>query len=350
MTPTSWQLACPTPLPSDERIVLAHGEGGRLMRHLIERHILGALCNPWLAALGDAAQLELSAGRLAMTTDSFVVWPLFFPGGDIGTLAVNGTVNDLAVAGARPLYLTLGLIAAEGLPLAVLDRVLASVAAAARAAGVIIVAGDTKVVPHEACDGLFINTAGIGALVDPVPPGPTALRPGDVLLVSGPIARHGIAVLCAREQLELTPPPESDCTALVEAVDALRRSGVAVRAMRDCTRGGLAAVLHEWARSSGCTLVLEESAVPTTPDVQAVCEILGLEPWHVACEGVFAAAVAKECQEQALAALHRCAISSQAACVGRVVAGQGTPVILRRSLGNEQPLDEPWGSPLPRIC
>lgn len=350
MSGQSWMPACPAPLPSDERIVLAHGEGGRMMRRLIERHILAALNNPWLEKLGDAAYLDLAAGRVAMTTDSFVVWPLFFPGGDIGTLAVNGTVNDLAVAGAQPLYLTLSLIAAEGLPLAVLDRVLASVAAAARATGVVVVAGDTKVVPHEACDGLFINTAGIGLLAEPVPPGPTALRVGDALLVSGPIGRHGIAVLCAREELELTPPPESDCAPLAEAAAALRASGVPVRAMRDCTRGGLAAVLHEWARASGCTLVLEESAVPLTRDVEAACELLGLEPWHVACEGVLAAAVPAECCGQALAALHRCAISSQAACVGKVESQRGTPVILRRSLGNEQPLDEPWGSPLPRIC
>lgn len=346
----SWLPACPTPTMPDERLLLAHGEGGRLMRRLIERHILPPLKNPWLEALGDAALLESLSGRLAMTTDSFVVWPLFFPGGDIGSLAVNGTVNDLAVSGARPLFLTLSLIAAEGLPLAVLDRVLASVAAAARAAGVAVVAGDTKVVPHEACDGLFISTSGIGTLTEPLLPGPAALQPGDALLVSGPVGRHGIAVLCAREQLELAPPPESDCAALVEAASSLQQSAIGLRAMRDCTRGGLAAVMHEWARASGCTLLLEESALPVTPDVRAACELLGLEPWHVACEGVLAAAVPGEACQQALQALRRCAVSSQAACIGQVVARRSAPVVVRRALGNEQPLDEPWGSPLPRIC
>ncbi|MFO0899505.1 MAG: hydrogenase expression/formation protein HypE [Pirellulales bacterium] len=333
-----------------ERILLAHGEGGRLSRRLVEGVILPRLHNPVLAALGDAALLPVAQGRLAFTTDSFVISPLFFPGGDIGRLAVFGTANDLAMAGARPRWLTLSLIIEEGFALETLERVLDSAAQAAVEAGVQIVAGDTKVVPRGAADGLFINTAGVGELEEPVPPGPGSLQPGDELLVSGPLAEHGIAVLAAREQLSFEPPPQSDCAALFPAVAALQTAGVPVRALRDATRGGLAAVFHEWAEASGHTLLIEERRLPVGAAVRGACELLGLDPLHVASEGMFSLAVPAGAGQLALDALRTVPVSTQAAKVGEVVARRTTTVAVQRTLGGAQPLDDPLGAPLPRIC
>ncbi len=242
-----------------DRIGLAHGEGGWLSRRLLEVTILPRLQNALLNPLHDAAALPESSRRLAMTTDSFVVTPLFFPGGDIGQLAVYGTVNDLVVAGSCPRWLSLSLILEEGLELEVLERILDSVAHAAHVAGVSVIAGDTKVVPRGAADRIFITTTGIGEILEPAPVGPAGIRPGDALLVSGPIGQHGIAILAARENLGLSPPPQSDCRSLAPLATALRTVGVAVRAMRDATRGGLAAVLHEWASASGQTMRIEAS-------------------------------------------------------------------------------------------
>lgn len=349
-------VVCPLPTEdAGKRVTLAHGEGGRQMRQFIARHILPAFENDALARLGDAAVLkaaDVNAGdvRLAFTTDSYVVSPLFFPGGDIGRLAVLGTVNDLAVSGARPRWISLSLILEEGLPLATLDRVLASAAAAARDSGVQIVTGDTKVVPRGAADGLFINTAGIGTLEDPVLPGPAALAPGDVLLVSGPVGRHGIAVLAARESLFAPPLPESDCGELYSAVAALRLAGVPLKALRDATRGGAAAVLHEWAHASGHTLSVEEAAVPVTPQVRGACELLGLDPLFVANEGTLLAAVPAAVVDAALEALRSVPTAAGAAVIGAVRPRGPAAVTIRRGLRREAPLDEPWGAPLPRIC
>ena len=348
---SSSAASCPVPSATDgERILLAHGEGGRLTRRLIEQRILPQLNNDLLASLGDAARLPRADGELAFTTDSYVVSPLFFPGGDIGSLAVFGTANDLAVAGARPSWLSLSLIIEEGLPLEVLDRVLESIARAADRANLTVATGDTKVVPRGAADGLFINTAGIGQLIEPVPPGPDALTPGDELIVSGPIGRHGIAVLSAREKLALEPPPQSDSAPLIDAVGSLRRAGVAVRAMRDATRGGVAAVLHEWAAASGLTLSIDEHAVPVSDDVRGACELLGLDPLHVANEGTMVVAVAEGAAAAAVAALREVAETSAAATVGRVAKRGIAPVTALRTLGVEQPVDEPPGAPFPRIC
>lgn len=348
----TWQLHCPVPIAADaERVTLAHGEGGRLMRQLIRDRIITQLGSATLRTMDDAAQLAKVDGRLAATTDSFVVSPLFFPGGDIGSLAVFGTVNDLAVSGAQPLYLTLSLILEEGLPLELLDSVLESVAQAASTARVEIVAGDTKVVPRGAVDGLFINTTGIGALVEPVPPGPTGLREGDELIVSGSIGRHGIAVLCAREELGLEPPPASDCAPLVAACEVLReRLGSRLQAMRDATRGGVAAVLHEWAEASGLTMTIAEDGLPVTPDIRGACELLGLDPLHIANEGTMVVAVAPDGAEEAVAALRTLPQTSGAARMGSITARQIAPVTVRRLLGSQQPLDDPLGAPLPRIC
>jgi hydrogenase expression/formation protein HypE len=350
MNGPAWQLHCPVPLDeTGERIQLAHGEGARLTRRLIEEQILPRLGRARGGDLPDAAHLTLGDARIAVTTDSFVVSPLFFPGGDIGSLAVHGTVNDLAVSGAIPRWLTLSMILEEGLPLAILTRVLESAAEAARSCGVEIVAGDTKVVPRGAADGLFLTTTGIGELAEPVPPGPKAIQPGDVLLVSGPIGRHGIAVLCAREELAFDPLPRSDSAPLTEIVGALRTSaGTGIRAIRDATRGGVAAVLQEWSAACGLTFQLIESQLPVSDDVRGACEVLGLDPLHVACEGTLVAAVSPETAEHALLSVR--AHSPGAVLIGRSGPKSLSPVTIRRSLGREQPVDEPAGALLPRIC
>ncbi|HEX2475494.1 MAG TPA: hydrogenase expression/formation protein HypE, partial [Lacipirellulaceae bacterium] len=283
MATNTMSISCPvTDVTSTDRVMLAHGEGGRLARQLLQRRIMPALDNEFLRIAGDSAVLPKLRGSIAMTTDSFVVSPLFFPGGDIGSLAVYGTVNDLAVAGAQPLWISLALILEEGLDMAVLERVLVSVAESAKSAGVLVVAGDTKVVPRGAADQIFINTTGVGEFVATPPAGPRAIEVGDELIVTGPIARHGIAVMAAREGLAFDPPPRSDSAPLVDAVVAIQQAAIPFRALRDATRGGVGAVLHEWAEASGTTLIIEERLVPVTPDVRGACELLGLDPIHVA--------------------------------------------------------------------
>jgi hydrogenase expression/formation protein HypE len=333
-----------------DHITLAHGEGGWLSRQLIERVIAPPLANSILSSLHDAAILPASPHRLAFTTDSFVVTPLFFPGGDIGRLAVFGTVNDLLVSGARPLWLSLSLILEEGLELDILQRVLQSIADAAAITGVQVVAGDTKVVPRGAADKLFINTSGIGELLHRAPAGPASIEPGNVLIVTGPIGRHGIAILSARENLGLIPPPASDCGSLASLTEALRRAHIPVRAMRDATRGGIAAVLHEWANASGLTLAVEDARLPINDEVRGASELLGLDPVHIANEGTMLVAVPRGAEEAALHAMRQCPQGESAACIGEVTENRGTPVLIRRSLGREQPLDLPSSALLPRIC
>tara|TARA_R110002111_G_scaffold2705_5_gene18025 strand:- start:11242 stop:12318 length:1077 start_codon:yes stop_codon:yes gene_type:complete len=348
----AWQLNCPVSLPANaDCVTLAHGEGGRLSRKLVQERIVRVLKNEYLVALNDAAQLPEIRGPVALTTDSFVVSPLFFPGGDIGSLAVFGTVNDLAVSGARPLWLTLSLIMEEGLPLVILDRILESIAKAAEETNIKIVAGDTKVVPRGAADGLFINTAGVGELITPIPPGPASLQENDELIVSGPIGRHGIAVLAVREELGLEPVPLSDCGSLIRPVDRLREElGDQIRCLRDATRGGVAAVLHEWAEACELTLSIDERSLPVSPDVRGVCELLGLDPLHVANEGTMVVAVKQGAADAALKALHSLSETAGARLIGTVTPRGIAPVTVRRTLGREQPLDDPLGSPLPRIC
>jgi hydrogenase expression/formation protein HypE len=339
------------PLPDNgpsEQISLAHGEGGRLTRRLL-RDMLEPLQNEYLAHLPDGATLPAASGKLVFTTDSYVVTPLWFPGGDIGSLAVFGTVNDLAVSGARPRWLSLGLVLEEGFSTRELSQIIASIARAARVADVQIVTGDTKVVPRGAADRLFINTAGIGELVLPMP-GPSSLEEGDRLLVTGPIGQHGLAVLIAREELGLDPAPASDSASLWPAVDALRDAGIHVKTMRDATRGGVAAVLHEWADACSKTLTLEADSIPVSSTVRGACELLGLEPLHVACEGTMLVAVPGDEVTRALRTLRQVAVSEAAVEIGGVTATRGAPVAVRRSLGQLVPLDEPTGAPLPRIC
>lgn len=343
-------FSCPIPdAGGGDQITLAHGEGGRLMRRLIRDAVLSRIDNEYLAPLGDAAILPGCRGALAMTTDSFVVSPLFFPGGDIGSLAVYGTANDLAVSGARPRWISLALIIEEGLPLAVLRRVVESIARAADRVQARVVTGDTKVVPRGAADQLFINTAGVGEVFLSLP-GPGSLQPGDAILVSGPIGRHGIAVMASREGLAFEPPPTSDSGPLVDAVAALSQAGVPVRALRDATRGGLGAVLHEWARASNLTLCFDEGDVPVPPEVRGACELLGLDAVHVANEGTMVLAVPPQAATAALDALRQLPECAGAARIGHVQPRALAPVIVRRALGPEMPLDEPPGAPLPRIC
>lgn len=349
---SAWgRLACPVSVSDPEIVTLAHGEGARATRELIHREILSRFPAEELARLGDAAPLTAATSRLAMTSDSFVVSPLFFPGGDIGSLAVYGTVNDLAVAGAEPRWLSLALIIEEGLPLTDLRRILDSVAAAADHCGVRVVTGDTKVVPRGAADRLFINTAGVGEFLTDPPAGPSLLCPDDVLIVSGPIGCHGLAVLAAREELQLEPSPRSDSGPLHRAAAQLRATaGASVRAMRDATRGGLSAVLHEWSEECGLTMALQEQQIPIADEVRGACELLGIDPLHSACEGTMVMAVAPPFAEEALAVLRSLPETAAAACIGTVVPAGIAPVTIRRLLGTEQPVDEPTGAQLPRIC
>lgn len=335
----------------DPTILLAHGSGGLLTHELIREVFLRRFANPMLAALDDAAALPaLPPGRLALTTDSYVVQPLFFPGGDIGKLAVCGTVNDLAVTGATPLYLTCGFILEEGLPLETLERVVDSMAAMAREAGVQIVTGDTKVVERGAADGLFINTAGVGVIPPGMELGPAWLRPGDVLLVNGPVGDHGTAVMLAREGLNFRTDLQSDCAPLNRLIAALLEAAPsAVRCMRDATRGGLATVLCEWAES-GVGIEIEETAVPVRDPVRAVSEFLGLDPLYSANEGTLTLAVAPEAAEIALAALRAHPLGREAAIIGRVTAEHTGRVVLRTPYGARRILHILTGAQLPRIC
>lgn len=326
-------------------ILLGHGSGGRLSHELVQEHFLPRLGNPVLAEMLDSAVLE----DLALTTDAYVVSPRFFPGGDLGRLAVCGTVNDLCMVGARPLGLSAAFILEEGLPLAELDRLTDSMAAAAREAGVQIVAGDTKVVPRGACDGAFITTSGIGRLQPGFRPSPALVRPGDAVLLSGTLADHGMAVLACREGLRLEGDLASDVAPLAELVDALRSAQVEVHALRDPTRGGAAQSLLEIASAAGVRVELEEQAIPVRHAVRSACELLGLDPLYVANEGKLIAFVPEEEAERALAALRASALGKHAARIGRVVAGDAGCVI-RTPLGTRRILRMASGELLPRIC
>ncbi|MCB9763341.1 MAG: hydrogenase expression/formation protein HypE [Alphaproteobacteria bacterium] len=326
----------------------AHGGGGRASRVLLESVIAPALGTE---IIEDQARLslDLAGGRLAFTTDSYVVTPLFFPGGDIGALAVNGTVNDLAVGGARPVALSLGLVLEEGLEVDLLRRVLESAGRAARAAGVAIVTGDTKVVPRGAADRMFVNTSGVGVIPAGVDVSARNLRPGDALLVNGPLGDHGAAILVARGELALDAPIPSDTCALNGLTEALLAE-VEVHAMRDLTRGGLAAALDELARASGVGVVLEEAAIPARPAVRGFCEVLGLDPVHLANEGRLVVAVPSAQADRALAILHGHPAGQGAAIIGHVRHEHPGVVAVTTGFGGERILDVLVGAPLPRIC
>ncbi len=349
--PNPAAFSCPVPLSTRTEIQVGHGGGGRLTQELIDAIFAPAFRNPALEARHDGAMLALAGGaRLAFTTDSHVVSPLFFPGGDIGRLAVHGTVNDLAMCGARPKWLSAGFILEEGLPIETLQRIVASMAEAARAAGVEIVTGDTKVGERGKGDGLYINTAGIGAVESAATIAPAAVRSGDVVLLSGDIGRHGMAILAQREGLAFESPIESDCACLWPAVEALLASGTEVHCLRDLTRGGLATATIEIAEAAGVEIVLEEGAVDVTEPVRGACEILGMDPLYVANEGRFIAIVPEAETGRALAAIAAHAPGGPARKIGIVRAAKRARVTLRSVVGVERILDRLSGEQLPRIC
>ncbi|WP_283010878.1 hydrogenase expression/formation protein HypE [Cronobacter turicensis] len=333
-------------------ITLAHGSGGQAMQQLIDRLFMQAFENPWLAEQEDQARLPLAeltarGDRLAFSTDSYVIDPLFFPGGDIGKLAICGTANDVAVSGAVPRWLSCGFILEEGLEMATLEKVAHSMAATAHAAGIQIVTGDTKVVPRGAADKLFINTAGLGAIPANIHWGARQLAPGDVLLVSGTLGDHGATILNLREQLGLEGELASDCALLSPLIQQLR-AVPGVKALRDATRGGVNAVVHEFAASAGCGIELQERALPLKPAVRGVCELLGLDALNFANEGKLVIGVAREAAQHALAALRAHPLGQDATMIGEVVAQKG--VRLAGIYGVKRTLDLPHSEPLPRIC
>ncbi len=342
---------CPLPIADYPYVLLAHGGGGRMSQMLIERVFARAFSNPALDAMHDGALLELSSGRIAVSTDSFVVSPRFFPGGDIGSLAVHGTVNDLAMCGATPVALTAGFILEEGLPMEELWRIVCSMQAAATAAGVSVVTGDTKVVDRGKGDGVFINTSGIGV----VPPGvsllPTRAKVGDRVLVNGPIAQHGIAILSVREGLTFETTIESDSAALHTLVaDVLAACGPRAHVLRDPTRGGVSSALNEIAQAARVGMRLDETAIPIDEQVRGACEILGLDPLYVANEGKVLAIVAAHAADHALAAMHAHPLGRGAAIIGEVVAEHPGRVFLRSRIGGQRVVDMLSGEQLPRIC
>lgn len=346
------QLTCPAPRPVKDTIVLGHGSGGRLSAELMRSIFLPAFANPVLSRLDDQATIQVNGARLAFTTDSFVVKPLFFPGGDIGSLAVHGTVNDLAMGGATPLFLSIAFIIEEGLSIDVLRRVVDSLRAAADKAGVQIVTGDTKVVEKGSGDQLFINTTGIGLVPDQLELSANRARPGDKVLLSGSIGEHGIAILAQREGLEFECPVESDSAALHELVAAMLRvnNGNEIRVLRDPTRGGVSSTLNEIAEQSLVGIQLEESAIPIREEVRGACEMLGLDPLYVANEGKLIAIVAPESAEAMLSAMRSDPLGRNAQIIGTVVESASPIVTIRTELGTSRCLDMLTGDQLPRIC
>jgi hydrogenase expression/formation protein HypE len=333
-------LACPIPIQQYPHILLAHGGGGKLMQQLIEKMFLPAFENPVLTSRHDSAVLTVEGKKLAFTTDSYVVRPLFFPGGDIGELAVNGTVNDLAMCGARPLFLSAGFILEEGLPTETLWRVVQSMQHAARDANVEIVTGDTKVVDKGKGDGVFINTAGVGLIEHELTISPAGIRPGDAVLLSGDLGRHGMAIMAVREGLTFETTIESDCAPLAALIHCLR----------DLTRGGLASALVEIAEAANICVEIEEVAIPVREEVQGACEILGLDPLYVANEGRMVAFVPASDAERALACLRAHPLGSGARLIGKVTQEHPGVVTMRSRIGATRVVDMLSGEQLPRIC
>ncbi|CAN5742846.1 hydrogenase expression/formation protein HypE [soil metagenome] len=336
---------------TDERVTMAHGAGGKASRKLVEGVFVPAFTNPALATLGDAALLDIEGVRVAVTTDAFVVTPIRFPGGSIGELAVNGTVNDLAVSGARPLAVTASFILEEGVPADVVRAEAQAMAAAATAAGVAIVAGDTKVVERGKADQMYVTTTGLGVLDDRSRQGASSVRADDRVIVSGPIGDHGVAIMLARGGLDIEADVRSDTAPVWPAIDALLGAcGLSVRWMRDATRGGVATVLNELALAAEVSIMLDEHAVPVQPAVGAACELLGIDPLYVANEGRFVAIVAADAVEAALGALRAVGVSAAAAVVGEIGADPPGRVLGRTAFGGHRMIDMLVGDPLPRIC
>ncbi len=342
--------SCPIPFAPNATIVMAHGGGGRIMHNLLEEVILPAFRNPTLGTRHDAAVIGSAAARLAFTSDSYVVSPFEFPGGDIGSLSVHGTVNDLAMAGARPKHLSASLILEEGLSLDALRRILQSMRRAADAAGVQVVTGDTKVVPRGRGDAIFINTSGIGLIEHEQTIGPASIRPGDSVLLSGDIGRHGIAVLSAREGLEFETDLKSDAANLWPIVESLLGAGIEIHCLRDLTRGGLASALVELAEAARVSIEIDENAIPVIPAVRAPCELMGLDPIYVANEGRLIAFVQADRADEAIRLMRLHAPAVAACRIGRVAPAPAGRVTARTALGTTRLLDMFSGEQLPRIC
>jgi hydrogenase expression/formation protein HypE len=343
-------LTCPIPIEQYPHVLLAHGGGGRLMHQLIERMFVSSFSNPLLEARHDGAVFDVGTARLAFTTDSYVVRPLFFPGGDIGTLAINGTVNDLAMCGARPLYLSSGFILEEGLPMETLWRVVQSMREAADAAGVRLVTGDTKVVDRGKGDGIFINTAGVGVIEHDLRVGPDQVRPGDAILINGDLGRHGIAIMAVREGLEFESAIESDCAPLADVVMDLIAAGVEIHCLRDLTRGGLASALVEIAEAGSVSIRIDEATIAVRADVQGACEILGFDPLYLANEGRFVAFVAESDAELARGIMNAHPLGGDARVIGNVARDVPGTVIMKSRIGANRVVDMFTGEQLPRIC
>ncbi|MFC1639318.1 hydrogenase expression/formation protein HypE [Gemmatimonadota bacterium] len=344
-------ITCPAPLNDTERVQLGHGSGGKQTAALVRDRFLAQFSNEILARQTDAAVVGLGGEQIAVSTDTFVVKPLEFPGGDIGSLSVHGTLNDVAMMGARPLYLTAGFVLEEGLSLELLDRVIASMARAANAASVPIICGDTKVVERGKADGLYINTTGIGQMHPDFAPSPEKAKFGDVVIVSGPIGRHGIAVMAQREGLEFDVDIESDAATLWPLVERLRDTvGDAVIVLRDPTRGGIASTLNEIAQVAGVGIVLEEDSLPIPEPVIAACELLGFDPLYVANEGILLAIVDESAAADTVAALQTHPLGVEAAVIGSVVETNPGIVALQTSVGGTRVVDMLPGDQLPRIC
>ncbi len=350
--PTTFEGAlCPLPLTHDERIVLGHGSGGKMTQELIARLFLPPFSNPALDAGNDAAVLPaVRTGQLAVSTDSHVVWPLFFPGGDIGTLAVCGTVNDVAMVGAVPAYLTAGFIIEEGFEVSRLTTIVASMRQAAAEAGVIIVAGDTKVVQHGKADGLYINTAGIGTVIADARIGGQLAAPGDLVILSGPIGDHGIAVLEARGELGFQTDVKSDVAPLNHLIAAMLKESDQIHVLRDPTRGGVASALNEIAQQSGVGIRLQEASIPVRPAVAAACELLGFDPLYVANEGKLLAIVAAGDAEKVVERMRATRYGEGATIIGEVTSEPAGRVLMKTAVGSMRVVDVLAGEMLPRIC
>jgi hydrogenase expression/formation protein HypE len=344
---------CPIPLQNYPTIVMGHGAGGKMMNDLIKHLFASEFHNDLLAQLGDSTTLELSAfsdQRLAFSTDSFVVSPLFFPGGDIGELAVNGTVNDLAMSGAKPLFLSAGFILEEGLEMETLGRITASMAHACKQAGVQIAAGDTKVVNKGHGDGVYINTTGLGIIPAGVDIAPGNAKPGDLILVSGTLGDHGIAIMSVREGLQFESEIRSDTAPLNGLVAEMLAVSREIHCLRDATRGGLSAVLNELALASNVGIEFEEKTVPVRPEVNAACEMLGLDPFYIANEGKLVAFVPEAEAEKVLESMHQNEFGKEAAIIGRVTEEHPGLVVAKTAIGSSRVVDLPAGELLPRIC
>ena len=343
-------LSCPVPISEYKNVLLAHGGGGKLTHQLIQKMFLSQFGNEFLAPLHDGAIVNVNGSRLAFSTDSYVINPIFFPGGDIGELAVNGTINDLAMCGATPLYLSSALIIEEGFAMEDLWRVVLSMQRAAAAGGVKLVTGDTKVVDRGKGDKIFVNTSGIGSIPEGVNIDPTSIRPGDKILINGPIAVHGIAIMSVREGLEFETEIKSDTAALNGLVSTMLNATKSIRVLRDPTRGGVASVLNELAESSQIGLRIHEESIPISDEVRGACEILGLDPLYVANEGKVIAVVPPEQADVVLAAMRSHPLGAESQIIGEAIAGHKGTVLMQSNIGGSRVVDMLSGEQLPRIC